>query len=149
MHQELFQLDDWGWLKNELSEFRLDGKYNQKRSLLSLNPSPKVASFFAGAGGMDLGLTWAGYEIVYANEIDKSAALTYNRNFKHQVDNRSILDVEIDKIPDHDLLVGGFPCQPFSYAGKRKGLVDDRGMLFFALVEDLSESTKVLFIREC
>ena len=141
-------LDNWLWLKNELNDLQSRGQFNSRKEIKPLPSPPRVASFFAGAGGMDLGLKWAGYKIVYANEIDKGAAETYNFNFEHDVDNRSILDVDINEIPDHDILVGGFPCQPFSYAGKRKGLVDDRGMLFFALIEDLYVKSPRFFIFE-
>jgi len=140
--------EDWTWLKKELTFLQNSNFFNSKESVVEVDSSPKVASFFAGAGGMDLGLKWAGYNIVYANELDKAASETYDLNSQLKIDNQSILDVDISKIPNHDLLVGGFPCQPFSYAGKRKGLVDDRGMLFFALIEDLYVNQPRFFIFE-
>lgn len=143
--QERLVFNDWNWLIEELETASLFDSKLKKRVIK--NP-PKVASFFAGCGGMDLGLHWAGFEVVYANEIDPAASKTYSRNLSSLIDNRSILDVDISKIPAHDVLVGGFPCQPFSYAGKRKGLKDDRGLLFLALVEDLYINKPKHFIFE-
>lgn len=97
-----------------------------------------VASFFAGVGGIDLGLEQTGkFKVVYANEFDPSPVKTYELNFKDiKVDNRDIHDVKSDEIPDVDMVAGGFPCQAFSIAGYRKGFEDDkgRGTLFFELL---------------
>lgn len=91
----------------------------------------KYVSLFAGIGGFDLALNRLGHECVYANEWDKYSAQTYEKNFGHKPDTTDITTVATSDIPDHDLLVGGFPCQAFSIAGKRKGFDDTRGTLFF------------------
>lgn len=94
----------------------------------------KCASFFAGVGGIDLAFEQAGFEIVYANEIDKFAVETYRANHKNILDLRSILEVKADEIPDFDIMLAGFPCQAFSIAGQRKGFEDKgRGDLYFEL----------------
>lgn len=144
----MFQFENWSWLETELQDLHEQGAFFSKNQIIELKQQPTVASFFSGAGGFDLGFTWAGYKVVYSNEIDKAASETYNTNFSHKIDNRSILDVDLKSIPEHDLLIGGFPCQPFSYAGKRKGLVDERGMLFFALIENLYINKPKFFIFE-
>lgn len=94
------------------------------------------ASFFAGVGGIELGFTQEGCEILYANEIDDYAVKTYELNFPLKVDHRSILDVQPEDVPDVDIIMGGFPCQAFSVAGYRKGFEDEkgRGTLFFELL---------------
>ncbi|WGE89512.1 DNA cytosine methyltransferase [Actinobacillus arthritidis] len=94
----------------------------------------KCASFFAGVGGIDLGFQQAGFEIIYANEIDKFAVETFRANHNIFMDHRSILDVPANEIPDFDVMLAGFPCQAFSIAGYRKGFEDKgRGDLFFEL----------------
>lgn len=95
----------------------------------------KAASFFAGVGGIDLGFELAGSDIVYANEIDSYAVKTYEENFNLKVDPRDINDVKEEEIPDHDIMLAGFPCQAFSLAGYRQGFDDEkgRGTLFFEL----------------
>lgn len=93
----------------------------------------KIISLFAGVGGIDLGFAQTGkFETVYANEFDKYAQATFSLNYgKEILDCRDIHDVNTDEIPDADVIVAGFPCQPFSIAGYRLGLDDTRGDLFF------------------
>ena len=94
----------------------------------------RVASLFSGIGGIDLGFQQAGFDIVWANEFDKDAARTYRKNLggEHLVE-KDIRAVDVTSIPDFDVLVAGFPCQPFSSAGKQKGFQDPRGNLFFEI----------------
>ena len=95
----------------------------------------KVCSLFSGIGGIDLGFKLAGFEIIWANEIDKYAAETYRRNFgKETLVVKDLRKVNPIEIPDFDVLVAGFPCQSFSSAGKQRGFEDDRGKLFFEIV---------------
>lgn len=94
----------------------------------------KVCSLFSGIGGIDLGFKQAGFDIVLANEFDKDAATTYRHNFgKEHLVECDICNVDTNDIPDFDVLVAGFPCQPFSIAGKQKGFSDPRGDLFFQI----------------
>src|SRR5947209_3473345 len=97
----------------------------------------KYVSLFAGIGGFDLALNRLGHKCVYVNEWDKYAADTYEKNFGHRPDTRDIRTVAAAEIPNHDLLVGGFPCQSFSIAGKRGGFADTRGTLFFEIARIL------------
>ncbi len=108
----------------------------------------KYVSLFAGIGGFDLALNRLGHKCVYVNEWDKYSAQTYEKNFKHKPDTRDITVVPTSEIPDHDLLVGGFPCQAFSIAGKRKGFNETRGTLFFDIARILKEKHTRYFILE-
>lgn len=94
----------------------------------------KVASFFTGVGGIDIGFETTGvFKTVYANELDKFAVQTFESNFAVTVDHRDITDVAVDEIPDFDVMLAGFPCQPFSVAGRREGFSDTggRGQVYF------------------
>lgn len=95
----------------------------------------QIASFFAGVGGIDIAFQQAGAGVVYANEYDQYAVQTYENNFGMQVDHRDINDVQASEVPDHDIMLGGFPCQAFSIAGNRQGFLDEkgRGNLFFEM----------------
>lgn len=95
----------------------------------------KVLSLFCGCGGLDMGFVKAGYDIVWANDFDKYAVQTYAANFDHQVVLGNINTIELDSLPDFDVLVGGFPCQPFSMMGSEHGFNDARGTLFFRIAE--------------
>ncbi|HAE0521363.1 TPA_asm: DNA (cytosine-5-)-methyltransferase, partial [Salmonella enterica subsp. enterica serovar Enteritidis str. P125109] len=94
----------------------------------------KVAGLFGGVGGIELGFEQAGFKSIWANEIDDKAAITYQLNHEHPLAVKSINDVANNEVPDHDVLVGGFPCQAFSIAGYRKGFEDERGNVFFEVV---------------
>lgn len=94
-----------------------------------LNNSPRLISLFSGCGGLDLGFEKAGFERVWANDFDADAQAVYALNLG-EIDGRDILSISEDEIPDGDILTAGFPCQPFSNAGNRKGVSDSRGMLY-------------------
>ena len=110
----------------------------------------KICSLFAGVGGIDLGfLQTNNCEISYANEFDKYAVDTYEKNFNNKVDCRDIHEVKLNEIPDFDIMVGGFPCTSFSVAGYRKGFEDDRtGDLFFEMERIFKErKPRVIFLE--
>ena len=92
-----------------------------------------VCSLFSGIGGIDLGFMQAGYNIIWANEKDHAACNTYRHNFSNSLIESDIKTIVANSIPNFDVLVAGFPCQPFSIAGKQKGFNDDRGNLFFEI----------------
>ena len=109
----------------------------------------RVASMFSGIGGIDLGFQQAGFEIVWANEFDKHAAATYRHNFgaAHLVEG-DVRKIDVQTIPDFDVLVAGFPCQSFSIAGKQRGFDDDRGKLFFQIVRVVeSKLPEIIFLE--
>jgi len=124
--------------------------------------SLKVASLFCGCGGTDVGMignfTYLGreyaanpLEIVYANDIEKSACNIFEDNFGIKPDNRDIRQVQVSELPDIDILTGGFPCQSFSIVAqnpKRLGVKDERGMLFFEMCRVLREKNPRCFIAE-
>ena len=108
----------------------------------------KVAGFFSGVGGIELGFEQVGFDVIYSNEIDKNAAKTFlkNNNSKLVVDD--IYNVKSNDIPDVDVIVGGFPCQAFSIAGYRKGFEDERGEVFFQLARIIKDKMpRVIFIE--
>lgn len=100
----------------------------------------KVASLFAGIGGICYGFEQAGAKIVWANEIDDDACKTYINNFGNKyLVKGDIKKIDAKEIPNVDIINGGFPCQAFSIAGHQKGFEDERGNLFFEIVRILKE----------
>lgn len=90
---------------------------------------PKMVSLFSGCGGLDCGFMRAGFNVIWANDFDSDAQAVYRLNLG-EIDGRDIMTVNADEIPDCDILTAGFPCQPFSSAGNRRGVHDSRGMLY-------------------
>lgn len=110
----------------------------QKEDSIIMKNGFKVASLFAGIGGICYGFKQAGAQIVWANEIDRDACKTYRHNFGgNYLVEGDIKEVDPNSIPDIDILNGGFPCQAFSVAGYRKGFEDERGNLFFEITRIL------------
>ncbi len=109
----------------------------------------RVASLFSGIGGIDLGFKQAGFKIVWANEIDKFACQTYIHNFgKNSIVQEDIKKINAKDIPDFEVLVAGFPCQPFSIAGRQKGFKDKRGNLFFEIIKVVDEKRPKIICLE-
>ena len=90
---------------------------------------PTVASLFSGAGGLDLGFIQAGYDVLFANDYDKHACATYRENIGDHIIEKRIEDLDIESIPQVDVIIGGPPCQGFSLTGTRKKS-DKRNTLF-------------------
>lgn len=109
----------------------------------------KLVSLFAGIGGIDLGFEFAGFDCIWANDFDKFACQTYRANVGDQIVEGDIRLTK-EQIPDHDILVGGFPCQPFSTLGKLQGFDDEknRGTLFFEIMDIITKhDTKVVVLE--
>ena len=95
----------------------------------------RVVSLFAGIGGLDSGFIQNGYDVIWANDFDKYAVKTYQSNYKNPIILGDLNEIELNSIPLTDIIIGGFPCQPFSMMGEMKGFEDTRGTLFFRIVE--------------
>ena len=94
-----------------------------------------VGSLFAGIGGIDLGFKQAGFEIIWANELDADACKTYRLNFPEtKLYEGDIRKLDAAQLPKVDIITAGFPCQPFSVCGNQKGFNDHRGNLFLEIM---------------
>ncbi|MDO8524678.1 MAG: DNA cytosine methyltransferase [bacterium] len=140
-------------------EHKLNNKKEKKYSTVSL---------FAGCGGLDLGLTGnfnvfgknfgkRNFDVIWANDIDENACFTFRKNLKKiivcgdivKLLNNNYPDLFSPKMPESaDVVVGGFPCQDFSLAGKRKGFETKRGNLYKSMVETVRRVRPILFIAE-
>jgi len=128
-----------------------------------------IVSLFTGCGGLDLGFTGGfeflgkkyprrNFEIVWANDIDKASCETCRKYFKRDIvlgDIRKILDGKHNfsflqkSLPNKaDIVLGGFPCQDFSHAGKRNGFKSMRGLLYLAMIEVIKKTKPFLFVAE-
>jgi len=107
----------------------------------------RFIDLFSGIGGFRMALEKLNHKCVFSADNDKYACDTYYKNFKEY----PLIDIKklsAKKIPNHDILCAGFPCQPFSIAGERRGFNDTRGTLFFDIVRILKEKKPKIFILE-
>jgi len=107
----------------------------------------KFIDLFAGIGGIRLGFEAVGGKCVFSSECDSFAQDTYEANFGERPEG-DITKIEPSSIPDHDVLLGGFPCQAFSICGDQKGFSDTRGTLFFNIEEILRIKKPFAFMLE-
>ena len=98
---------------------------------------------FAGIGGMRIAFEHIGGTCVFSSEWDEAAQRTYEANFGERPAG-DITKIPNDEIPKHDVLLAGFPCQPFSIIGNKKGFSDTRGTLFFEIERILSHLINIL-----
>lgn len=109
----------------------------------------RVASMFAGIGGICTGFKQEDFEIVWANELDKCSCETYRHNFgKNYLVEGDIKTINTNSIPEFDILTAGFPCQSFSIGGVQKGFDDNRGILFFEVARIVEKrKPKIVFLE--
>ena len=119
----------------------------------------RVISLFSGCGGMDLGFqgnfniqgkkySKNPFDIVFANDILQRACDTYSYNFKKQAYCCDVRELDYSILPNADIVIGGFPCQDFSLAGKRQGLQADRGKLYLEMKKVIEYCNPIAFVAE-
>ena len=118
-----------------------------RRLILQIFAMYKTIDLFSGIGGIRLGFERQGCTNVFSSEWDRYARQMYEANFGEKPFG-DINDIDPSDIPDHDILLAGFPCQPFSIAGKGLGFEDTRGTLFFNIAEILRTKQPKAFLLE-
>lgn len=118
---------------------------------MKMNKKIRIADLFAGIGGIRLGFEQASNgktKCVFTSEWDKFAVETYLANFPDKKIQGDITQIKVEDIPDHDILLAGFPCQPFSQAGLKLGFEETRGTLFFDIERILVAKQPGAFLLE-
>ena len=116
----------------------------------------KFIDLFAGIGGIKIAFENAGFNCVFSNDFDNNCKITFDLNFSElfEIDKQMVLgdisQLSTSKIPEFDVLTGGFPCQPFSVAGYRQGFKDEkgRGNVFFDIIRILKDKKPTAFLLE-
>jgi len=138
------KLNDISKLEESLKEIRKKAPFysNDKKE-----PEFTFIDLFAGIGGIRLPFQELGGKCVFTSEWDKFAQKTYAANFG-EVPNGDITSIPATDIPNHDILLAGFPCQSFSQAGLKKGFNDTRGTMFFEIQRIIAERRPKAFLLE-
>ena len=135
-----------------LLDFLIDKKLEYSGQENTIEKKIKILDLFAGIGGIKIGFEKAGFACVFSNDFDKDCKITYDLNFSDGQKSLALGDISkisSNIIPNFDILTGGFPCQPFSIAGNRKGFSDDgRGNLFFEIIRILKDKKPKAFLLE-
>ena len=113
----------------------------------NIKPLFTFIDLFAGIGGIRLPFQELGGQCVFSSEWDKFAQISYASNYG-EVPKGDITQISTQEIPEHDILIGGFPCQAFSQAGLKKGFEDTRGTMFFEIQRILAEKRPKVFLLE-
>ena len=131
-------------LKSQLAAIRARAPYALHKKF---EAKFKFIDLFAGIGGIRLPFQELGGECVFTSEWDKFAQKTYVSNFG-EIPAGDITEIRSNEIPDHDILLAGFPCQAFSQAGLKQGFYDTRGTMFFEIQRILAEKQPAAFLLE-
>lgn len=108
----------------------------------------KIASLFSGAGGLDLGFKMARHEVIWANDLYHDACETYKFNIGDHIVEKDITLINSSDIPDHEILIGGFPCQGFSLANTKRHVGDSRNQLYLEFLRVLRDKQPLFFVAE-
>lgn len=109
--------------------------------------APRFIDLFCGVGGIRMGMEAQGFECVMSADINAECRRTYDENF-NEVPLGDVTKIGVDEVPPHDILCAGFPCQPFSISGRKKGFADTRGTLFFEICRILeAKRPPVVFLE--
>ncbi len=110
----------------------------------------KLISLFSGAGGMDLGFIEAGFEVIWANDFEKDATITYSKNIGEHIVCGDITKIDSKNIPSSkvDVVIGGFPCQGFSVANTKRSIKDERNFLYKELLRVVKDKQPKYFVGE-
>lgn len=109
----------------------------------------KVVDLFAGTGGFSLGLHQTGsFKTIFANDFDQNSKEIFDLNFDIDLEHKNIHNLKSSNIPDCDIITAGFPCQPFSIAGKREGFDDERSNVFWKLLEIIENKLPEIILLE-
>lgn len=119
----------------------------KKSELREQQKKLKFADIFAGIGGFRIAFEQADYECVYSCEINQACKEVYFNNFG-EIPEHDITKIDVASLPDFDVLTAGFPCQPFSICGHRKGFQDTRGTLFFHICEIIEAKNPPVVLLE-
>lgn len=153
VNEELFNSEKY----NE--QYQLTNRINTFDTKISSRIKFTVLSLFAGCGGLDLGFkggfTYLGkkypknnFEIIWANEINEQAVKTYKNYFGDHIVCDDIKNIDDIELPQADIVLGGFPCQDFSIAGKRRGLTVERGRLYLQMKRVIDVVKPKAFVAE-
>lgn len=114
-----------------------------------MSDSYSLVSLFCGAGGMDLGFKQAGFDILWANDFDEDATITYKNNLGNHVILGDICQIDSEDIPDNpDVIIGGFPCQGFSVANTKRNMEDERNFLYKEMLRIIKDKQPKVFVAE-
>jgi DNA (cytosine-5)-methyltransferase 1 len=109
----------------------------------------KVVGLFSGCGGLDLGFTQAGFEVIWANDFNQDAVNTYKINLGNHIVCGDITQIPSTEIPDNfDVLLGGFPCQGFSIANSKRNMGDQRNFLYLEMLRIIKDKKPKFFVAE-
>jgi adenine-specific DNA methylase len=126
---------------NSIKEENIDS------SIDSISNKLNMIDLFAGTGAFSLAFNSTNsVNIVFSNDMCTSSKKIYDENFEHKLTLKNLNDINVEDIPPHDILTGGFPCQPFSIAGLQEGFKDERSNVFWKILS-IIDLPKLFFLK--